>query len=167
MKAATAFLTSLAALASAQLIDLETGKKVSIADYSLLMPVAVREPEDNSTGLEPRDWYGVKGYFYSPNCGKDGSWDGYTWTNIGSGCYGSWENNQVKDLWSVEWGVLDDLKKKVYCTDPYFKLYLQLFHGCTNCNCGFEPNNNEMDGNYGCAKLGESIKSWRLACAPP
>lgn len=47
-----------------------------------------------------RDWYGFKGYYYSPNCGADGSVDGYTWTDshITGNCYNH------EDMWSLGMG---------------------------------------------------------------
>jgi hypothetical protein len=70
-------------------------------------------------------------------------------------------------MWSPLWSDYDAIAEQIGCTDVCYSVDILMYHGCTDCNCGFAPQGDVMYGDYsGCASLGDSIKSWELACIP-
>jgi len=119
-------------------------------------------------------WSGVKAYPYSPNCGKDGDWRGYTWlpSQIGRGCYTYNSGDDVLDMWSIEWSDYASIAKAISCEDVCYQIELLMYHCGHDCSCGAAPYPLPIGGYpAGCGSIGhgrfqESIKSFQLNCIP-
>lgn len=69
-------------------------------------------------------------------------------------------------MWSISWGDYETIAEWLGCTDPCYDVSVLMYHSSYSCRSqNIGPT--AMGGvGYGCASIGESIKSFQLDCGP-